>query len=218
MMRKQNRPARRSGRSKGGMARDQLVHQTHPPPIKPQIVHRQRMRFQCTTGGTQNVTYQNLLDTMLVATSATAVYEIFDVVRIRAVELWAASTTLGTPLTVGVQFNGEFTGGLSGDGRIISDTVMGTEPAHVLAKPDKRSASFQWNASTIIVACTLTVPTGAIIDFDLEFKNSVSAPQLAQNVAVGATVGQFYYRGLDGVAYATTKFGPITIVNGSDVI
>jgi hypothetical protein len=46
----------------------------------------------------------------------------------------------------------------------------------------------------------------------------VSAPTLAQNVAVGATIGQFYYRGLDAIAFATTKYAPITGAQGADAI
>jgi hypothetical protein len=185
----------------------------------PQMTHRQRMRFQCNTAGTQAVNFADLMDLLLVATSATAVYDVYDMCRVDSVEVWCASTLAGVPVTVSVQFAGNSSTGLSGDGRIISDTVMGNEPAHVRARPSRRSVSGMWSVSTSSVnAFTVVTPTYSIIDVDMSFRNTVAAPQLAQVVAVGATVGQFYYRGLDGVAAATTKYTPITGSQTSDVI
>jgi hypothetical protein len=198
---------------------DVLVHTTHPPPIRPQMTHRQKMRFQCITSGTQGVTYADLMDLLLVATSATAVFDVYDVCRVRAVEVWCASTSGGVPVTVSVAFNGTNASGLAGDGRIIADTVMGNEPAHVRAKPNRDSLAAQWNeSSSAASAFSVVTPTGSIIDVDMEYRNTVAAPQAAQNVAVGATIGQFYYRGLDGLAIATTKYTPITGSQGGDVI
>jgi len=183
------------------------------------MTHRQRMRFQCTTSGTQAVSFADIMDMLLVATSATAVYDVYDVCRVNLVEVWCASASGGVPVTVSVQFNGGNSVGQVGDGRIISDTVMGNEPAHVRARPDRRSVAGQWSASTsAVTAFTVVTPTGSIIDVDVSYRNTVAAPQLAQVVAVGATTGQFYYRGLDGVASATTKYPPLTGAQGGDVI
>jgi hypothetical protein len=198
---------------------DVLVHTTHPPPIRPQMTHRQKMRFQCITSGTQVVNFADLMDLLLVATSATAVYDVYDVVRVRAVEIWCASTSGGVPVTVSVSFNGANSVGQAGDGRIIADTVMSNEPAHIRAKPSRDSISAQWSGSdSAVAAFTAVTPTGSIIDIDLEYRNTVAAPQAAQNVAVGATIGQFYYRGLDGLASATTKYSPITGSQAGDTI
>jgi hypothetical protein len=188
-----------------------LVHTTRPPTINPQLTHQQRFRFQCTTAGFQNITFADLLDLFLVATSATAVYDIFDAVKVKSVEIWAASVSFGAPLSIALEFNGANAAGLSGSAKAYSDTVMSTEPAHLLCKPGKNTASGMWNESSSNVAFSITVPVNAIIDVDLSFRNLVSPPQLAQVVAVGATAGQFYYRGLDGVALATTKFPAITL-------
>jgi hypothetical protein len=183
------------------------------------MTHRQKMRFQCTTSGTQSVNFADLMDLLLVATSATAVYDVYDVCRIRAVEIWCASTSGGVPVTVSVSWNGGNTVGLSSDGRIISDTVMGNEPAHVRSKPSRDSLAAQWSeSSSSASAFTIVTPTGSIVDVDMEYRNTVAAPQLAQVVAVAATIGQFYYRGLDGVASATTKYPPITGSQAGDVI
>lgn len=196
-----------------------LVRTTHPPPIRPQASHRQKMRFMCDTSGTLTVSFTDLLDCLLVATTATQVFQQYDFVRVRLVEVWCASTTLGSPITVGVQFNGGSSNGLTGDGRIISDTSMSQEPAHVRARPDRRSQAGSWNTNNATSsAFTIVTPSQAIIDVECDYRNEVSAPTLAQNVAVGATIGQFYYRGLDGIAFATTKYTPITGAQGADAI
>jgi hypothetical protein len=223
-MMKRNNGRRHKGRNGGPRgpprgAMDVLVHTTRPPPIKPQMTHRQRMRFQCTTSGTQVVNFADIMDMLLVATSATAVYDVYDVCRVNLVEVWCASASGGVPVTVSVQFNGANSVGQAGDGRIIADTVMGNEPAHVRARPDRRSIAGQWGGSASgVAAFTVVTPTGSIIDVDVSYRNTVAAPALAQVVAVGATVGQFYYRGLDGVATATTKYPPLTGAQGGDVI
>jgi len=198
---------------------DVLVHTTRPPPIQPQNSHHQRMRFQCNQSGTLTVSFTDLLDCLLVATTATQVFQQYDFVRVRCVEVWCASTTLGVPITVGVQFNGGSSNGLVGDGRMVSDTVMGNEPAHVRLRPDRRSQAGQWNTNNATSsAFTVVTPTNALIDVTCDYMNVISAPTLAQVVAVGATPGQFYYRGLDGVAFATTKYSPITGAQGADSI
>jgi hypothetical protein len=177
------------------------------------------MRFQCNTAGTLTVSFTDLLDCLLVATTATQVFQQYDFVRVRSVEVWCASTTLGVPITVGVQFNGGSSNGLVGDGRMVSDTVMGSEPAHVRLRPDRRSQAGMWNTNNATSsAFTVVTPTNALIDVECDYMNVISAPTLAQNVAVGATIGQFYYRGLDAVAFATTKYSPITGAQGADSI
>jgi hypothetical protein len=216
---RRNRSHKRKPRQRAGAPMDVLVHSTHPPPIKPQNSHRQRMRFQCDQSGTLTVSFTDLLDCLLVATTTTQVFQQYDFVRVRCVEVWCASTTLGVPITVGVQFNGGSSNGLVGDGRQISDTAMGSEPAHVRARPDPRSQAGQWNTNnSTSSAFTVVTPNNSIVDVTCDYMNVVSAPTLAQNVAVGATIGQFYYRGLDAIAFATTKYPPITGAQGADAI
>jgi hypothetical protein len=205
----------RQPREPGDDPKDVLVHTARPPTIHPQLVYHQRFRFQCLTAGSQNVTFADLLDLYLVATSATAVYDVFDAVRVNFVEIWAASVSFGAPLSIYLEFNGANTAGLTGNARAYSDTVMSTEPAHLLCKPGKNTASGMWNESSANVAWSMTVPVNCIIDVDCSFRNLISPPQLAQVVAVGATTGQFYYRGLDGVAVATTKFTPVVTFGNS---
>ncbi len=175
----------------------------------PQLSHRQRMRF--SVGSAQTLTpigYDDLLDTIIVAATATLGYDMFDQVKVNFVEMWAAPVIGGTTQVL-VQFDGQTLGAV-GDGRVHSDSSMGITPAHIKARPDPKSQAAQWQYSTAAQAFSVTAPAGAVIDVDLSFRTVQSiAPVLAQNALVGATAGELYYRGLDGAAIAGTAFTPI---------
>lgn len=185
----------------------------HPPAIMPQITHRQRMRFTATTAQTNAsnpITFRNLLDTINFATSAIAAYALFDQVRVNFVEMWAAPVQGSAPVQVGLEYSGA-AAGLAGDGRVYSDSSMGIEPAHVRAAPSRQAQASLWQATSAQAAFQLTCPVATVIDVDLSFRTVQSDnPALVQVVPAGATTGQLYYRGLDGLAIAGTQLPPVT--------
>jgi hypothetical protein len=148
------------------------------------------------------ITFADLLDTMLVATTAVVTYDLFDLVKIKRIRVWGQAA-LGTPSTVEVQFNST-----TGDSTIHTDTSLGIKPAFVQCRPSPKSLASFWQASAAGNAFVVTAPAGSVIDVFLVFKSSNQAPVVAQNLAVGATVGEFYWRGLDGLAIAGTNFPP----------
>jgi hypothetical protein len=163
------------------------------------------MRFQATAAAFINITFQNLLDTILFAVSATSGFDLFTSVRVNSVEIWAIAA-LGTPATAILTFNGT-TVGAQGDNKTHTDTSMGVEPAHVRAKPDPLTQAGQFQASAADIAFALDVPAGAVIDVSLTLRQPVLGGSVAaQNVLVGATAGTVYYRGLDGKTTALTNF------------
>lgn len=199
------------GKGPRNQPRSMEMHLSHPPPINPQIKHSQRLRYVVTTSAALafQVTFANVLDGIIVATTTTSAKQLFDQVKIRAVEVWAAGTTLSsnaTPATVSVTFNGDQVGA-SGSARVFSDTSVSIEPAHIRATPDKMSQAAQWQANGAGNVFTVTAPLGAIIDVDVSFRNDDSAPSNSAAV-VAAVAGEVYYRGLDSVAIAATQFVP----------
>jgi hypothetical protein len=188
----------------------------HPPQIQSLgIVHSTKLRF--ITGSALNqlvVTFQNLLDSLNVAATTVTAYQLFQAVRIRAVELWA-NPAIGTAATVQCEFV-DTTAGVGGDARIHSDTSMGVQPAHVRAKPAARSGLALFNASSANPAFILTCPTGTVVDVELAFRGLPGFGAATQNAPVGVVVGAWYYRGLDGLAIATTKLVPVINLSGSD--
>lgn len=214
----QSRRKRKAGtRSRVPRRNDQII--AHPPTINPQISHLvKRLRFTCTTAAVnKNIGYQNLADTIVIATSAVQAYEMFDALKVHAVEVWAAPA-VGTTAQVAVQFVGA-TPADTGDGRTFSDNSMGIEPAHVLARPSPKSTTALWQAGTAIgtnaTAFQLTCPVGAVIDVTLSMRVvSTAGPTAAATALVGATAGEIYYRGLDGLAVAGTTLPAVAPVTG----
>jgi hypothetical protein len=178
----------------------------HPPPIgNYAIVHSRRLRFTSNASYLGNITFQNLLDCILFSTTATAPFDLFFMVRMRRIRMWAL-TTLGASTSISTMFDG-VTAGSQGDRKLHTDASMGIEPAFLDVRPQPKTLAANFQVSSGATAFFLDIPTGTVIDVILEFHSDVvGAPVAAQNLSVGATVGQLSYRGLDGVAVAASKF------------
>jgi len=181
---------------------------SHPPQI-PQlnIAHSVRMRFIAGSAATSNITFQNLLDVFLVASAATTVYDVFQAVRIRAIDVWAVPV-IGNATTVEIQFIGNVAGQF-GKPQVFTDTSMGVQPAHVRAVPARQSSLALWQQSSSDVAFNIICPAGSVIDLELSFIGRFGVPLAAQNASAATTTGAFYVRGFDGLAIASTKFTPV---------
>jgi hypothetical protein len=199
--RKGNKSSRRAdGRKPSRMGREI----SHPPPIPSYGISRDvRLRFQSTGSFAGSITFQNLLDTVLVASSASTGIDLFQQVRINSVEVWAIAA-IGTGVTVQVGYLGQ-TAGVAGDMKLHTDTSMGVQPAHLRAHPDRLSQAAQFQPSVAAVAFFLDIPSNSVIDVSLSFRNPITGEATAaQNVLVAATPGAIYYRGLDGKTTALT--------------
>jgi hypothetical protein len=178
----------------------------HPPQIKSYgITHSTRLRFVSNAAGSTSFSFQNLLDIVLIGTSATTLADLFFAVRINSVEMWSLPA-LGGASTVTLVYNGA-TVGATGDLKTHTDTSMGIEPAHVKASPDPRTQAGQFQQSSADAAFLISAPSGTVIDVSLTLRNPVDGNVLAsQNPGVAITAGTLYYRGLDGKAVATTTY------------
>jgi len=181
---------------------------SHPPSTTFQISTERRMRFNVTTALVeQPFTYQNILDTIGIAKTAIAGQNLFTHVKVKAVEIWCVPV-VGNVALVACAFIGA-TGGSLGSGRVVSDTSMGIQPAHIRARTDRTSQVGQYQVSSASAAMELTAPVGAVVDIIVSFRNALDNGAAAtQNALVSAQVGQVFYRGLDGVAIAGTTVPP----------
>ncbi len=164
------------------------------------------MRFVTNAAFSGDISFRNLLDTFLVATTTTSAVQVFQTVKIRRVRVWA-NAIVGSTVSASVEFSG-VTAGISGDQQITTDTSMGVRPAYIDAKPSRRCLASDYQLSSTAVAMNLNLPIGAVVDVELSFRASFTNNTAAENALVGATLGKFYLRGLDGLAAATSKFTP----------
>jgi len=179
----------------------------HPPPIHGfELRHKSRLRFITNAAVSQSITFYDLGDTILFATTALAPFQVFDFVKVNAIEVWSIAT-VGTSTSVEVTFNG-IGGGAAGDNVTHTDTSMGIEPAHLRVSPSTRClCSLFQPATSGNSAFQLNCPSGSVVDIILEYRGATNATtDAAQNASVGATVGATFWRGLDGLAVAATKF------------
>jgi hypothetical protein len=175
----------------------------HPPQLNQyQVIHSTTLRFTATAAASLTVSPANVLDSMLVATTAIAGFQLFDAFKIKRIEAWGILAQ-GTPSTVEIQYANP-----TGDVAVHTDTSLGVRPAYVTARPSKLSLASFWTVSGGNPLFSLVVPAGAIIDIHVNFRTSSQGPVAVANALVGAAPGEFYFRGLDGLATAATNFHP----------
>lgn len=186
---------------------------SHPPQLNGiELRHSVTLRYRATAAATTTVTFQNLLDTLLVATTATAGTDLFQTVKIRRVRIWGIGALGATSTAVTLEFSGVTTG-LVGDQCIHTDVAMGVQPAYVDARPSPKALCSEYQLSSAANAFVMTVPVGAVIDLDLSFRSQFGTVNAAaQNALVGATAGTQYIRGLDGLGGAGTNYSADNVV------
>jgi len=189
------------------------MNPSHPPQLNGlQLTHSVVMRFVTNAAVAQTgITWTNLLETFIFASSATVPYRVFQAVRIRRIRLWAVPA-LGAATTVQAEFSGTVLG-VQGDQQIHADTSMGIQPAFLSARPSPRSLASDYQVASANNAFLLTCPSGTVVDVELSYRGQFAAGDVCANAGVAMTVGATYLRGLDGLPTATTVFVPAVSAN-----
>lgn len=199
---------------------DQALQATVLPPVFPQLAQGITLRFRTTTQftGTLGVSFYNLLDSWIIAGTATNGYQLWDYVKIRRVTVRAGLQPAGggsatVPIsTVDVEFPG-LVAGAQGSGKVKSCTSMSPfVPAVVSVTPGSKSLAGMWQPSSNDTAFVFravdnvgAAMLGAIVDVELSFKNNpLVNPQAIASAISGATPGQIYFGSLDGARLAAT--------------
>jgi hypothetical protein len=199
---------KKNGRKKRSNRPNRVELISHPPPLGNKVLQwNTTMRFLCTGSAFDgNITFQNLLNTILLAQTAVQGNQIFQAVRVRYVEAWHCPVASTVSLII-IEYAGN-TAGLVGDQKVHEDSSMGIQPAHVRAKPAARSLAGYFQDQSASVAFRLACPVGTVVDVGLEFVGQYNGIATVANALVGATVGAIYLRGLDGQPLASTQFLP----------
>jgi len=170
-----------------------------PPAFTPTVrtkSHKFRFVNAAGTGGSA-INRRNLLNLLLVATSATSSVRIIEGIRLRLVEMWANPTALGSaPNTLQIEWIGE-----NSPSTVISDTSMGVLPAHVRTTPPPSSSNRWWSMSGSLETdqlFSLVLPANTIVDVTVDMRFVEQEAPTLGDIPVGATLGQLYGNYLDG--------------------
>jgi hypothetical protein len=166
-----------------------------------------KFRFENgTNAGTYNITRGNLLNMVLVATSAVTTVRTFEAIRLRKVEMWANPVALGSaPNNIQVEWLGE-----NSPSTVISDTGMGVRPGHVASVPPSSSSNRWWSisgTSETDIIFSMILPADSVIDVTVDVRFVEQEAPTAGDVPAGASIGQVYGDYLDGIA--SGKLAPV---------
>lgn len=169
------------------------------------------LRFTCTTATTSTVTWANILDTVIMATTATQAADVFYAVRLHSVEIWLPAS--GAGVSTNNQCSLAFDSPTQGDQRLWVCSSFGGTGGYVKAVPSKKSLNgLTWQDSSSVGGFTLNnCPVGAVLQLNVTMRSRLGqgSAQIAAQAGSGMSVGTIYLRGLDGLAAASTKFSPI---------
>jgi hypothetical protein len=188
----------------------------NPPQIQPTIKvgHRFRFVINGAGGSSQVFTIQDICDLLCVATAATVAYRLFDAVKLKKIEAWAANSAGNASNTLELEWIKTLV--IGGPGLSVTDTAMGlANIAHICSRPPMGSRASEWLSTASLAAGSdidlfrLVVPQGSIVDVEIEgcFYDT-DIPVLVTGAVAGATTGKTYCRALDSAA-GTALFVPI---------
>ena len=153
---------------------------------------------------TGSISWQNLLDTVVMATSTTTVCDVFYSARLKSVEIWSPPTVAGV---VAGWPSLAFDSPSQGDQRVVQ-IPSGPNGGYVKCKPSNHSINgWTWQDSSALNAFTLdNMAVGTVLRVKLVMRSRMVSVQPAASAASGAVTGSIYLRGLDGLAAASCKF------------
>lgn len=193
-------------KSNNKRARSRLPGALVPPSFVSSKRTSGRARYLCASAGTYGITRADLLNHLILNTSSLTVnYRLFTAFRLKSVEIWASTATLGSTVTASLQWTSEY-----GPDSFVTDTSVGTaRPLHLRTSPPAQTLASFWclSASNESVALFyLTLPANAVIDITydaiIDGNNSVLATTTNNGV-----IGQIYMAYLGGVT--TTSLVPV---------
>jgi len=158
-----------------------------------------------------------LLDAVNVALTAATAVQIYDAVRIKRIRGWTTSNlqaggaNFAAPC-LSLSLPGGSIGAVGSQLEVNCTTNSTTEPAYCTISPDPLSGNALFNSNGAVAAYRVDLQNGpqrVIVEADLEYRfSSDNAPTATANAPAGATPGQFYFRGMDGLAIAATLWPP----------
>jgi hypothetical protein len=166
-----------------------------------------RARF-LAAGSTTSITRGNLLNHFFInAASVTSNWRLFEAIRLKSIEIWASTATLGATTTASVEWFSE-----NGPTVIHSDTSVGTAVSlYVRAQPPPRSLAGYWSLSgsgESTALFTIVAPANAVVDITYEAVLLDGEAATLVTTTNNGSQGQLYMAYLAGPT--TTTFVPVS--------
>lgn len=173
-----------------------------PPPISPNTPVRRRFRFEASSAlAGVTITGRDLFDLVCMATTTTTASQLYESVRIQAVEIWGPMASDLKPVTVDITWPDNTS---IGSPQVVhSDTSMGSSfGAHVRSSPPSWGASSLWQLrEATATQFILNGPVNSVVDvtLDLVLQQQSALAATVSHAVSGASVGVIYVRALDSV-------------------
>jgi len=199
MKRKQKRNNRKVRRRATSIRKNQLASKTNLPSYPCDITVTKTIRYVVTSSGHNQIKFSDILNLIVVPSSATAAYCLLKAAKIFKISVWAVDTTASSPLGVGNEVIITWLASL-GKEKTDRGSQMGIEPAFVSSAPPKDSLSSFWcNTTTVgltsVIVDIFTPSNGSIVDitYGLQFCND----QPARSISISSGVlGEVSYNNL----------------------
>jgi hypothetical protein len=190
----------------------------NPPQFNPTIQATHKFRFRSTAAFNLSVITSDLMQLLVIGTSATTTASAYSAFRLRKVKMWGPMAADLVPVTVSLEFlNAQANSGLGSRRTLHTDTSMGaTESAYISASPEAESSAAAWQnvitASTNTNGCAFTIsgPINTVIDVVLDIVMQNGEPPFVGATGTALVPGTWYGNSLDGGA--TGLLPPIGLV------
>lgn len=182
-----------------------------PKQIRSNIELYHRYRFISSNGAATGVSANSLLCAAgsFTKTLNTTVVSMFQAVKINRIEILTPPATQGATATCSI----EWFGLANSPNREYSDTTLSvTTPAKVSCPPPPQSVANFWQLNSGTTICTLTAPTGSIIDVWLKlvmYDDDNAGFNQASSAVATAALGSVYYLSLD--SNGTHYYTPVSL-------
>jgi len=172
-----------------------------PPTYKQQVIREWRIRGDvAANAASQTVTAGQLGSYLgIIATSAVASVYISPSFRIKSIQMWSYTGTIGTTVDISLKWSDTATaGGLGGPPQTVADSSASVDkPAYVSLHADKFTVFQQWfNNASANSMLTWYSPQQSIMDIVFEFFLDDLGVLVAGPVIAAATLGTLYHHNI----------------------
>lgn len=208
--------ARRQSRRQGGIPRQPRGARRMPETLdfyKADPINTRKLRFQCTSNGTYNVSRANMLLLWCVGKVVnTTVTSCYAGIRLRSVTIYTAGFVDASHNTK-LNYSNSSIIWLSENAPDVEYSITGNpdHPGCLRTHPPPGSLADFWtpyNGSTASNLFTLSLNENDIVEVSFEWVPANGVETFSDNTLTTVAVGSFYYLALDG--HSSNKIAPVS--------